>query len=234
MVEVVAGGARPVDDVGGGPFGLGRPARGGEGVGLHEPGAELEGVGATRTVPGGGPVEVDDRLLGAAREHLQQPGPVLDVRVDVELTGQARERVDVAGGPVEVALQHRHPRRDPQPVPPCRGADVVLVEEQREPAPSFGEVATRQPVVAQGRGELEAGVVLFLREDLAHECGLAVDDGILVDGDLRTSDPAVLAVGDCARFPAGREPAHCPGWPGDITSGSYPPTVSERLVCPWH
>jgi len=36
---------------------------------------------------------------------------------------------------------------------------------------------------------------------LAAGAGLAVDDGILVDGHLRTGDPAVYAIGDCARFP---------------------------------
>ncbi|ODU07471.1 MAG: pyridine nucleotide-disulfide oxidoreductase [Pseudonocardia sp. SCN 72-86] len=48
-----------------------------------------------------------------------------------------------------------------------------------------------------------AGIGVRPRDGLAQACGLAVDDGILVDGDLRTSDPSVLAVGDCARFPAG-------------------------------
>lgn len=36
---------------------------------------------------------------------------------------------------------------------------------------------------------------------LAVDAGLAVDDGILVDAMLTTSDPAVFAIGDCARFP---------------------------------
>lgn len=35
--------------------------------------------------------------------------------------------------------------------------------------------------------------------DLAERAGLEVDDGILVDGSLRTSQPRILAVGDCAR-----------------------------------
>ena len=37
-------------------------------------------------------------------------------------------------------------------------------------------------------------------DDLAEACGLEVDDGILVDGGGRTSDPAVFAAGDCTRF----------------------------------
>ena len=36
---------------------------------------------------------------------------------------------------------------------------------------------------------------------LAQAAGIACDDGIVVDAHMRTSDPAVLAVGDCSRFP---------------------------------
>lgn len=36
---------------------------------------------------------------------------------------------------------------------------------------------------------------------LAQAAGLAVDNGIVVDANLRTSDPAILAIGDCASFP---------------------------------
>jgi 3-phenylpropionate/trans-cinnamate dioxygenase ferredoxin reductase component len=36
---------------------------------------------------------------------------------------------------------------------------------------------------------------------LAESAGLAVDNGITVDANLRTSDPAILAIGDCANYP---------------------------------
>lgn len=36
---------------------------------------------------------------------------------------------------------------------------------------------------------------------LAHAAGLRCDNGILVDGLMQTSDPDILAIGDCARFP---------------------------------
>lgn len=39
---------------------------------------------------------------------------------------------------------------------------------------------------------------------LAAEAGLQCQDGVLVDAGLRTSDHAVLALGDCARFPSAR------------------------------
>ncbi|GCB50887.1 NAD(P)/FAD-dependent oxidoreductase [Streptomyces sp. NL15-2K] len=39
------------------------------------------------------------------------------------------------------------------------------------------------------------------RTELAETAGLRVDDGIAVDARLRTGDPAVSAIGDCAAFP---------------------------------
>lgn len=38
---------------------------------------------------------------------------------------------------------------------------------------------------------------------LAEDAGLAVEDGVLTDADLVTSDPAISAIGDCARYPVG-------------------------------
>jgi 3-phenylpropionate/trans-cinnamate dioxygenase ferredoxin reductase subunit len=40
--------------------------------------------------------------------------------------------------------------------------------------------------------------------DLAQAAGLRCDDGIVVDAQLRTSDPHILAIGDGARFPWGQ------------------------------
>jgi len=45
---------------------------------------------------------------------------------------------------------------------------------------------------------LAIGVVA--NDEIAANAGLAVDDGILVDGKCRTSDPDIYAVGDAARF----------------------------------
>lgn len=39
--------------------------------------------------------------------------------------------------------------------------------------------------------------------DLARAAGLALDNGIAVDPQLRSSDPAICALGDCASFPSG-------------------------------
>ncbi|MFD7612817.1 NAD(P)/FAD-dependent oxidoreductase [Streptomyces sp. NPDC059828] len=45
------------------------------------------------------------------------------------------------------------------------------------------------------------GIGVLPAVDLAADAGLDVGDGVIVDTSLRTSDPAVYAIGDCARFP---------------------------------
>lgn len=45
------------------------------------------------------------------------------------------------------------------------------------------------------------GVGVAPEDGLAAAAGLKVDNGILVDETLRTTDPNIFAVGDCARFP---------------------------------
>jgi NADPH-dependent 2,4-dienoyl-CoA reductase/sulfur reductase-like enzyme len=45
------------------------------------------------------------------------------------------------------------------------------------------------------------GVGVRPRTDLAEAAGLEVDKGIMVDDRLRTSDPAIWAAGDSARYP---------------------------------
>jgi 3-phenylpropionate/trans-cinnamate dioxygenase ferredoxin reductase subunit len=45
------------------------------------------------------------------------------------------------------------------------------------------------------------GIGVVPNAELAAEAGLAVSDGIAVDEHLLTSDPAVSAIGDCARHP---------------------------------
>jgi 3-phenylpropionate/trans-cinnamate dioxygenase ferredoxin reductase subunit len=46
-----------------------------------------------------------------------------------------------------------------------------------------------------------AGIGVTPETTLAQQCGLAVEDGIVTDRQCRTSDPAIFAIGDCARRP---------------------------------
>lgn len=44
------------------------------------------------------------------------------------------------------------------------------------------------------------GIGVVPTTDIAEKAGLEVDNGIVVDESLRTSDPSIFAIGDCARF----------------------------------
>lgn len=48
---------------------------------------------------------------------------------------------------------------------------------------------------------LVVGIGAVPETALAEAAGLACRDGVLVDGFMRTSDPRILAIGDCTRFP---------------------------------
>jgi 3-phenylpropionate/trans-cinnamate dioxygenase ferredoxin reductase subunit len=67
------------------------------------------------------------------------------------------------------------------------------------------EVRPDGVILADGRrGQADlivAGIGVIPNTDLAHEAGLELNDGILVDQFLRTSDPDIYAVGDCADHP---------------------------------
>ncbi|BAS26948.1 NAD(P)/FAD-dependent oxidoreductase [Limnochorda pilosa] len=88
-----------------------------------------------------------------------------------------------------------------------KGVEVLAGDAPVAVEPVGGSSATgRSRVRLKSGTSLEAdGVVagIGIRPDtrLAEEAGLRVDDGIVVDGFLRTEDPDVFAAGDVARFP---------------------------------
>lgn len=56
-------------------------------------------------------------------------------------------------------------------------------------------------------------------DSLAAAAGLVVDDGIVVDAHCRTSDPVILAAGDCTRFPGPGGLARLENWKHSIDQG---------------
>lgn len=46
------------------------------------------------------------------------------------------------------------------------------------------------------------GIGVLANEELARDCGLACDNGIVVDDHARTADPDIYAAGDCTRHPS--------------------------------
>jgi NADPH-dependent 2,4-dienoyl-CoA reductase/sulfur reductase-like enzyme len=56
------------------------------------------------------------------------------------------------------------------------------------------------------------GVGVMPEDGLAKAAGLATQDGIMVDDHCITSDPAILAAGDCTRFAGPRGPVRLENW----------------------
>jgi NADPH-dependent 2,4-dienoyl-CoA reductase/sulfur reductase-like enzyme len=69
-----------------------------------------------------------------------------------------------------------------------------------------------------GDGELHVADVVVVGtgvkpdDALTAAAGLAVDDGIVVDAQCRTSDPAIFAAGDATRFPGPHGPVRLENW----------------------
>ncbi|MDI3424250.1 FAD-dependent oxidoreductase [Streptomyces luteolus] len=76
------------------------------------------------------------------------------------------------------------------------------------------------------------------RDGLARSAGLAVDGGVFVDDELRTDDPRVHAIGDCARpaGPAGSYGGHTTAWEQAetlallLTGDDFPPARSRPVL----
>ncbi|WP_156724660.1 NAD(P)/FAD-dependent oxidoreductase [Streptomyces apocyni] len=77
----------------------------------------------------------------------------------------------------------------------------------REVAALHGDPSGQVEIMELDGGEripaelVVVGIGVLPHTELAAEADLVVGDGIVVDERLRTSDPAIHAVGDCARFP---------------------------------
>lgn len=146
--------------------------------------AAATGEGARAVVVGGGPLGVSAAQALAARgaqvtlthraEHL------MNRQLDAEAAELLREHLAVQGIAVRTASPAVALHSGPAPLPAVTGVETA-------------------------DGSLLAADVVVLacgarpRTGLASAAGLAVDRGIVVADDLRTSDPAVFAAGDCAQ-----------------------------------
>jgi len=108
---------------------------------------------------------------------------------------EAAPRAMVRGVPAEIAeiVARRHQQ-----------AGIELIVGAR--IASIGRGADGAAVILEDGRRIEAdhvvaGVGVAPDTTLAASCGLAIDNGVAVDGALRTSDPDIFAIGDCASFP---------------------------------
>jgi 3-phenylpropionate/trans-cinnamate dioxygenase ferredoxin reductase subunit len=83
------------------------------------------------------------------------------------------------------------------------GTEVLLGTGVRRIVGADGRVTGVE--TTEGR-QLPADLVLICigvipNAELAHDAGLSIDNGVVVDEYLVTADPAIFAIGDCANFP---------------------------------
>jgi 3-phenylpropionate/trans-cinnamate dioxygenase ferredoxin reductase component len=165
-------------------------------------GVELDGVAALRTLAEAD--DVRDRLTSATDVVVIGGGFIgLEVAATAIALGKRATVIEIApqlmgrvmSAPTADFLVGAHR---------ARGLDVEL---RTSVAEIVGE-GNRVTAVRTADGRLiRADLVLIgvgaqPNVELAAEAGLAVDDGIVVDQQLRTTDPSVSAAGDCAAFPS--------------------------------
>ncbi|KOV68629.1 nitrite reductase [Streptomyces sp. AS58] len=168
--------------------------------GLYTPGRELpEGVHAFRTMddclglseavrPGVRAVVIGGGLLGVSAARA------LAVRgAQVVLAQQSERLMERQLDPAASRLVRRHLAE--------LGAEVHTECRVRDVRVAGG--AVRAVEMADGY-TLDADLVVLAcgvhpRVGLARDAGLAVHKGVLVDDELRTSDPRIRAIGDCAQ-----------------------------------
>ena len=173
---------------------------------LAVPGAELDGVLALRTL-----ADAD-----ALRQRLNEAREV--VVVGAGFIGLEFAAVALASGAiVHIVEVTRQPMGRVVSEPVSRfftnahigwGAEVALGTGVVRILGAGGRV---NGVETNDGRRLPADLVLICigvipNAELARGAGLAVDDGIVVDEYLVTSDPAISAIGDCANFPTSFAP----------------------------
>ena len=94
------------------------------------------------------------------------------------------------------------------------GIDVITGTSVAEVVSAYGEIVavrlTDDRLLAADLMLVSCGI--RAETALADRAGITVDRGIVVDADLRTSDPRVFAIGDCAQPPSGMTGLLAPGW----------------------
>lgn len=118
-------------------------------------------------------------------------------KLDCEVTIiEGLERILMRGVPAEIAAVI-HAEHERNGVRMLTGTGISSIEDQGDAA---------RITLASGE-TIDAGLVIIgigaiPNIDLAHAAGLDIENGIAVDGHLRTSDPTIFAAGDCASFPS--------------------------------
>lgn len=168
---------------------------------LPVPGAALDGVLQLRSLP-------EAERLGARLPAVRRAVVVGGGFIGLEFAAVAAARG------IDVTVVEVGPRLMARAVSAPVSAHVQAVHEQHGIRFLLGESvgritgATRATGIDTVSGRHVAadlvvvGIGVVPNTALAAEAGLATDNGILVDRQLLTADPAISAIGDCASFPS--------------------------------
>ena len=164
---------------------------------LPIPGANLAGVMALRSLD-------DSRALGLALGAAERVAIVGGGFIGLEIASAARK----SGKPVTV--YEAAGRLMARAVSPTISKVFAELHESHGVAIHFGAKATefvgengRVTGVAMADGTVHLANLVVVgagaraNDELAAACGLACDNGIIVDGSARTADPLIVAAGDC-------------------------------------
>lgn len=167
---------------------------------LTLPGAEFDGVHVIRTVQdadslrqslhrAGGSVFIGGGFLGLeVAAQAAKLGSVTVLELAPQILGRVLSRESASA--ISAYLE-------------SLGINIRCGVQLREIEGDGGSV--RAVVLADGERIPASSVVVSIgavpRDELASECGLEVNGGIVVDSGLRTSDERIFAIGDCAKYP---------------------------------
>ena len=168
---------------------------------LQVPGNDLEGVFTLRTLDDA--IRLRKRLRTACSILIAGGGFIgLEVAAMARRGGLGVTVLEAAERPLERAIS---PQMAGYLVDAQRraGVDLRLDEGISRIAGESGHVSavisTRSQTYRPDLVVVAIGVAP--RDEIAKAAGIAVSDGIVVDASLRTSDPAIFAIGDCASHP---------------------------------
>jgi 3-phenylpropionate/trans-cinnamate dioxygenase ferredoxin reductase subunit len=167
---------------------------------LAVPGAESCGVHYLRTIAD---AEAIRAALPAARRVVIVGGGFIGLEVAAVLAEQGRE----------VVVLEAAPRLLPRVAAPELAE--FLHEQHRQHGVRIATSASVSGIEREGTARIVctadgqrwpadlviAGIGIVPNVEVAAQCGLDCDDGILVDDAARTSDPDIVAAGDCTRHP---------------------------------